>query len=121
MYEQAVQVLQGKLGDVLDSMPYDRKQMLADVAKCLPDVEKIRLSNGLYQYLLKESNPDNWGWWKGYLETVFLLHGKKGDEKKTIEIELSGKKLVLPFTDNFKDAKEFIKSLQKKEKPERER
>lgn len=111
-FEKIIIILKGNFGDLLEPLPFDRKQMIADYSKKSKDLNMRQLSNGMYSHLLEKYNSDEFGWWQGYIDTVMLLQDTKS-ESKTITLTLEGKQdIQLKFTDSIEDAKKFIKNLQ---------
>jgi hypothetical protein len=111
-----IEVLKGNYGKLLDSLPYDRKQMIADYSKKeIENIEMIRLSNSMYKYLLEKYNADEWGWWCGYLETLMLIVNSNVEIKTKVDFKLE-KSMKLSSTDTIEDAKKFIQETKEKNK-----
>jgi hypothetical protein len=111
-----IEVLKGNYGKLLDSLPYDRKQMIADYSKKeIENIEMIRLSNSMYKFLLEKYNADEWGWWCGYLETLMLIVNSNVEIKTKVDFKLE-KSMKLNSTDSIEDAKKFIQEMKEKNK-----
>lgn len=96
-------------------MPFDRKQLLADILSSTEKIENLRLANAIYIHLLKNYNSDEWNWWTGFLDTFekIKLHPIENTE---IFLEFPENKIQLNFIDKIEEAKQFFKSLQNSKK-----
>eukprot|EP01080_Neovahlkampfia_damariscottae_P004306 gene4306-7662_t len=112
-----LEILKGNFGkNLLDDLPFDRKQMIADFSKKREDdIDMIKLSNSMYKFLLEKYNSDEWGWWNGYLDTLFLILNNKLDSSTNSLADFKlEKNMKLKATETIDDAKLFIQELQKK-------
>jgi hypothetical protein len=100
-------------GWLLEPIPYDRKTMLAENA--IKAEKYIPLSNALYAHLIQQFDTDEWTWWTGYLDSLFLLIDNKEIQQQTTEKVVKFQQDNLKYNTTAQEAKDFITEMQKKD------
>lgn len=97
-------------GTILEPIPYDRKQLLAEYSL---KVEKyVPLSNAIYAHLLNQFDTDEWTWWTGFFDSLFQLVGKQAPATVTFQGNLK-------VYSTLESAKQFVSDMQKKSEKKR--